>query len=156
MVRGVIGASDDAGGTGGCPAIDAAAVTATFAEVRAAHGPIRGLIHGAGVLADKLIEQKTEEQFDLVYGTKVHGLRNLLAATAQDELRLIALFSSYTGRFGRTGQVDYAAANEVLNKIAQQQSRAFAAFAEHLRQTPAEKPAGSGNQNRQCRYRRDA
>lgn len=102
---------------------DAAAVTATLAEVRAAHGPIRGLIHGAGVLADKLIEQKTEEQFDLVYGTKVHGLRNLLAATAQDDLRLIALFSSYTGRFGRTGQVDYAAANEVLNKMAQAEAR---------------------------------
>lgn len=102
---------------------DAAAVAATLAEVRAAHGPIHGLIHGAGVLADKLIEQKTEEQFDLVYCTKVHGLRNLLAATAQDELRLIALFSSYTGRFGRTGQVDYAAANEVLNKMAQAQAR---------------------------------
>jgi len=102
---------------------DAAAVATTLAEVRATHGPIRGLIHGAGVLADKLIEQKTEEQFDLVYGTKVHGLRNLLAATAQDELRLIALFSSYTGRFGRTGQVDYAAANEVLNKMAQAEAR---------------------------------
>ena len=102
---------------------DAAAVTTTLAEVRTAHGPIRGFIHGAGVLADKLIEQKTEEQFDLVYGTKVHGLRNLLAATAQDELRLIALFSSYTGRFGRTGQVDYAAANEVLNKMAQAEAR---------------------------------
>ncbi|KAF0174681.1 MAG: polyketide synthase family protein [Limisphaerales bacterium] len=102
---------------------DAAAVTATLGEVRAAHGPIRGLIHGAGVLADKLIEQKTEEQFDLVYGTKVHGLRNLFAATASDDLRLIALFSSYTGRFGRTGQVDYAAANEVLNKMAQAEAR---------------------------------
>jgi acyl transferase domain-containing protein len=102
---------------------DAAAVATTLAEVRAAHGPIRGLIHGAGVLADKLIEQKTEEQFDLVYGTKVHGLRNLLAATATDDLRLIALFSSYTGRFGRTGQVDYAAANEVLNKMAQAEAR---------------------------------
>jgi len=102
---------------------DAAAVATTLAEVRAAHGPIRGLIHGAGVLADKLIEQKTEEQFDLVYGTKVHGLRNLLAATASDDLRLIALFSSYTGRFGRTGQVDYAAANEVLNKMAQAEAR---------------------------------
>ena len=102
---------------------DAAAVTTTIAEVRAAHGPIRGLIHGAGVLADKLIEQKTEEQFDLVYGTKIHGLRNLLAATTTDDLRLIALFSSYTGRFGRTGQVDYAAANEVLNKMAQAEAR---------------------------------
>ena len=34
----------------------------------------------------------------------------------------MVLFSSSTGRFGRTGQVDYAVANEVLNKMAQQQA----------------------------------
>ena len=92
-------------------------------EFRRELGPIRGLIHGAGVLADRKIEDKTAEQFDLVYGTKVSGLRNLLNALAGDDLRLLALFSSYTGRFGRVGQVDYAAANEVLNKVAQSVSR---------------------------------
>ena len=102
---------------------DAAAVTRVLADVRSRHGAIRGLVHGAGVLADRRIEDKTEEQFDAVYGTKVTGLRNLLAALAQDELKVIALFSSYTGRFGRIGQVDYAAANEVLNKLAQQEAR---------------------------------
>jgi len=35
----------------------------------------------------------------------------------------IALFSSSTGRFGRVGQVDYAVANEVLNKTAQAEAR---------------------------------
>ena len=98
-------------------------VGAVLNEVRAKLGPIRGLIHGAGVLADKLIEDKTEEQFDLVYSTKVDGLKNLLAAVAGDDLKVLALFSSYTGRFGRTGQVDYAIANEVLNKMAQVESR---------------------------------
>jgi hypothetical protein len=38
-------------------------------------------------------------------------------------LRVLALFSSITGRLGRKGQADYAVANEVLNKIAQQQAR---------------------------------
>jgi acyl transferase domain-containing protein/NAD(P)-dependent dehydrogenase (short-subunit alcohol dehydrogenase family) len=102
---------------------DAARMSSVLEEVRAQFGPIRGVIHGAGVLADKRIEDKTGEQFDLVYGTKVDGLRNLLAATSVDDLKLLALFSSYTGRFGRTGQVDYAVANEVLNKIAQVESR---------------------------------
>lgn len=88
-------------------------------DIRRQFGPIRGLVHGAGVLADRRIEDKTEEQFDAVYHTKVSGLKNLLQALEPGELRLLALFSSYTGRFGRTGQVDYAAANEVLNKIAQ-------------------------------------
>ena len=112
---------------------DAAAVTRVLADVRSRHGAIRALVHGAGVLADRRIEDKTEEQFDAVYGTKVTGLRNLLAALAQDELKVIALFSSYTGRFGRVGQVDYAAANEVLNKLAQQEARRATRVRAHCR-----------------------
>ncbi len=99
------------------------AMAEAIAKLRAQHGPVRGVIHGAGVLADRRIEDKTTEQFDLVYGTKVDGLRNLLAAVGSDDLKVLALFSSYTGRFGRTGQVDYAAANEVLNKLAQAEAR---------------------------------
>src|SRR5206468_5511092 len=63
-----------------------------------------------------------DEQFARVVGTKVDGLQNLLRATAEDPLRVIALFSSSTGRFGRAGQADYAAANEVLNKLAQREA----------------------------------
>ncbi len=102
---------------------DAKAVSEVLGEVRLTVGAIRGLIHGAGVLADRRIEDKTDEQFREVYGTKIEGLNNLLAALEQDQLKVLALFSSYTGRFGRVGQVDYAAANEVLNKLAQRESR---------------------------------
>ncbi|MDZ4183984.1 MAG: SDR family NAD(P)-dependent oxidoreductase [Desulfuromonadales bacterium] len=102
---------------------DRAAVAAAITDLRRSHGPVKGLIHGAGVLADRLIKDKTVEQFSAVYSTKVEGLRSLLAALAIDELKFIALFSSSTGRFGRTGQVDYAVANEVLNKLAQQEAR---------------------------------
>jgi len=102
---------------------DGAALARVLNDIRRRNGAIRGLVHGAGVLADRRIEDKTPEQFDLVYGTKVAGLRNLLAALARDELKILALFSSFTGRVGRVGQVDYAAANEVLNKLAQVESR---------------------------------
>jgi NAD(P)-dependent dehydrogenase (short-subunit alcohol dehydrogenase family) len=102
---------------------DRAAVAAAINNLRRSHGPVKGLIHGAGVIADRLIKDKTVEQFTSVYSTKVEGLRSLLAALATDELKFIALFSSSTGRFGRTGQVDYAVANEVLNKMAQQEAR---------------------------------
>jgi acyl transferase domain-containing protein/NAD(P)-dependent dehydrogenase (short-subunit alcohol dehydrogenase family)/acyl carrier protein len=97
---------------------DAEAVARVLNEVRRQVGPIRGLVHGAGVLADARIEDKTPAQFDTVYGTKVGGLRALLAGVGSDELRALVLFSSSTARFGRTGQVDYAMANEVLNKLA--------------------------------------
>ncbi|WP_223913392.1 type I polyketide synthase [Geobacter sp. AOG1] len=102
---------------------DGAAVGAVIEEIRREYGPVRGIVHGAGVLADRLIVDKSREQFTAVYGTKVDGLRALLAATRDDSLRFIALFSSTTGRFGRTGQVDYAVANEVLNKLAQVEMR---------------------------------
>ncbi len=102
---------------------DAAAVQALVAEVRANLGPICGVIHGAGVLADRRIEDKTREQFERVYQTKVDGLRNLLDAVEPEELKLLVLFSSTTARFGRTGQVDYAMANEVLNKLARREAR---------------------------------
>jgi len=102
---------------------DQSAMELLLAEVRRAHGPIRGVVHGAGVLADRLITDKSPEQFEQVYSTKVYGLRSLLQATRSDELRFIALFSSSTGRFGRIGQVDYAVANEVLNKVAQAEAR---------------------------------
>ncbi|HEY6837946.1 MAG TPA: SDR family NAD(P)-dependent oxidoreductase, partial [Geobacteraceae bacterium] len=102
---------------------DPRAVADVVAELRASFGPVRGLIHGAGVLADRLITDKTAEQFERVYATKIAGLRSLLAPLEGDDLRFMALFSSSTGRFGRTGQVDYAVANEVLNKIAQFEAR---------------------------------
>jgi len=103
---------------------DAAAVKNVLTTIcQQWNAPIRGLIHGAGVLADARIEDKTAEQFERVFATKVAGLQALLRAVDPDQLRALVLFSSSTARFGRTGQVDYALANEVLNKLAQQQAR---------------------------------
>ncbi|WP_244420443.1 SDR family NAD(P)-dependent oxidoreductase [Isosphaera pallida] len=97
---------------------DAHALAQTFANLRREVGPIRGVLHGAGILADKPILAKDEDSFQQVYETKVVGLRGLLAALEPDEWRFLALFSSTTARYGRAGQVDYAVANEVLNKWA--------------------------------------
>ncbi len=102
---------------------DEQAVADQLEELRKQYGAVRGIVHGAGVLADRLIVDKTREQFNQVYGTKVLGLRSLLDATRNDDLSFIALFGSTTGRLGRSGQVDYAVANEVLNKLAQFESR---------------------------------
>ncbi|MGL6121715.1 MAG: SDR family NAD(P)-dependent oxidoreductase, partial [Shewanella sp.] len=82
--------------------------------------PITGIIHGAGVLADKHIQDKTLDELSRVYGTKVTGISNLLAALDLDQLKLIALFSSAAGFYGNTGQSDYAMSNDILNKAALQ------------------------------------
>ncbi|WP_424922513.1 SDR family oxidoreductase [Streptomyces sp. wa53] len=97
---------------------DGEAVRSVLDGVRRDWGPVTGIVHGAGVLADRLIADKTDEQFDHVLATKVGGLRALLSATEDDPLDTIILFSSVAAVFGNVGQSDYAVANEVLNHVA--------------------------------------
>jgi polyketide-type polyunsaturated fatty acid synthase PfaA len=81
-------------------------------------GRLAGVIHGAGVLADRLIEQKTIGDFQAVYSTKVEGLEALLRSLDSSRLKYLILFSSAAGFYGNPGQSDYAVANEILNKFA--------------------------------------
>lgn len=81
-------------------------------------GPVTGIIHGAGNLADKLIEKKTEQDFETVYSAKIKGLENILSCIPASQLDYLVLFSSVSGFYGNIGQTDYAMANEILNKSA--------------------------------------
>jgi NAD(P)-dependent dehydrogenase (short-subunit alcohol dehydrogenase family)/acyl carrier protein len=98
------------------------AVRTIIDAIRLDHGPIAAIIHGAGVLEDHLIIDKTPDQFERVFDTKVGGLKNLVKAARNDSLKYLVVFSSVAARFGNKGQVDYAMANEALNKIAQTES----------------------------------
>ena len=86
-------------------------------ELRDRHGRIDGVVHGAGLIEDKLLRDKTLESFDRVFSTKVAGA-HALAAKLADEARFFVLFSSVSGAFGNRGQTDYAAANDALDKLA--------------------------------------
>lgn len=86
---------------------------------------VSGILHGAGALADKFIEAKEEADFDLVYGVKVGGLRNLLDLIPPQQLDYLILFSSVAGFYGNAGQADYSIGNEVLNKLAHHLKRSF-------------------------------
>ena len=81
------------------------------------HGRIDGVIHGAGVLEDKLMRHKTGESFERVFATKLAGAQTL-ALRLRDDVRLVVLFSSISGAFGNRGQADYAAGGDALDKIA--------------------------------------
>ena len=81
-------------------------------------GEITGVIHGAGVLADKRIENKTESDYDSVFRTKVVGLFEILKTVSMDRIEHFVLFSSAAGFYGNEAQADYALANEILNKQA--------------------------------------
>jgi hypothetical protein len=97
---------------------DRAALADTLRPALARLGPAAGLIHGAGALADRPIERKSEADFDRVYGTKVGGLANLLDCLPIEQLEHLVLFASAAGFYGNPGQSDYALANEVLNRVA--------------------------------------
>jgi acyl transferase domain-containing protein/NAD(P)H-dependent flavin oxidoreductase YrpB (nitropropane dioxygenase family)/NADP-dependent 3-hydroxy acid dehydrogenase YdfG len=81
-------------------------------------GRLDGVIHGAGVIEDKLIQDKPAESFDRVFDTKVDSAFVLSRKLRPEGLKFLIFFSSVTARFGNRGQGDYAAANEVLNKLA--------------------------------------
>jgi acyl transferase domain-containing protein/short-subunit dehydrogenase len=81
-------------------------------------GGIAGVIHGAGVIEDKLLRDKTPESFDRVFGTKVDSALLLARKLDPARLKFLSVYASITSRYGNRGQSDYAAANEVLSKLA--------------------------------------
>jgi acyl transferase domain-containing protein/NAD(P)H-dependent flavin oxidoreductase YrpB (nitropropane dioxygenase family) len=98
---------------------DAVAVRNVVEEIYGRWGRIDGVIHGAGVIEDRMLADKTPESFRRVFSTKVDGARALAAAFAgRDPVRFFALFGSVSGVFGNPGQVDYSAANDALDTLA--------------------------------------
>ncbi len=81
-------------------------------------GKVTGIIHGAGRLADKYIQDKTAQDFENVLSVKLDGMLSLLTATDIMSLDYLIMFSSVAGYYGNVGQSDYAVANEILSKAA--------------------------------------
>lgn len=87
-------------------------------KITTSFGTITGVIHGAGRLADKYIQDKTEADFENVLSVKLDGLLSLLGAVDLNQLDNLILFSSVAGFYGNVGQTDYAIANDILSKAA--------------------------------------
>lgn len=81
-------------------------------------GKIDAVINGAGVIEDAYIKDKSLASFDRVFGTKVDAALTLASRLQMDTLKYLIFFSSVVGRTGNAGQIDYVAANEVMNKLA--------------------------------------
>jgi acyl transferase domain-containing protein/acyl carrier protein len=86
-------------------------------ELARALGPLRGIVHAAGVLDDGLLEQQRVDRLARVLAPKA-GVLHLDALTAEDELDFFVLFSSAAALIGAPGQSNYAAANGLLEAVA--------------------------------------
>jgi NAD(P)-dependent dehydrogenase (short-subunit alcohol dehydrogenase family)/SAM-dependent methyltransferase len=89
-----------------------------LAAIEAAMPPLRGIVHGAGVLDDAMLTHQTWERFKRVLRAKTEGAWNLHRLTVDVPLDFFVLFSSMASLFGSPGQSNHAAANAFLDALA--------------------------------------
>ncbi|MCR9142859.1 MAG: type I polyketide synthase [bacterium] len=77
--------------------------------------PIKGVIHSAGVIKDRLIAQMSWDDFEAVLVPKISGSLNLHQFTG--DLDFFVTFSSLTSIVGTGGQSNYAAANAFMDGL---------------------------------------
>jgi len=112
---------------------DAAQVQQWIAAIRDEHGPLHGIVHSAGMLADSFILRKASAGFQEVLAPKVAGTVHLDEASKDLELDFFVLFSSTSGAFGNPGQADYATANAFMDRFAAHRNAQVAAKLRHGR-----------------------
>jgi acyl transferase domain-containing protein/NAD(P)-dependent dehydrogenase (short-subunit alcohol dehydrogenase family) len=100
-----------------CDVRDPVQVRSLFASVQQSHGRIDGVVFAAGTIEDKLLEDKSAESFDRVFGVKAEGVFHVAQALDWERVPFFVAFSSVAGRFGNRGQCDYAAANDLLSRF---------------------------------------
>lgn len=86
-------------------------------DVTRQYGPISGVVHGAGIIEDKFLADKAGDSWSRVVETKVIGLLLLQKYVDPQTLKFFTVFSSVAGRYGNSGQSDYACANELMNRV---------------------------------------
>jgi myxalamid-type polyketide synthase MxaE and MxaD len=96
----------------------AAEVDGIFAQIKERLPPLRGIVHAAGVLEDRTLQEMGEEQFWKPIRPKVLGAWNLHAASRSLSLDFFVMYSSAAALLGSPGQGNYAAANAFLDALA--------------------------------------
>lgn len=96
---------------------DEPALVRLLGEVQSRLGGIKGVVHGAGIIEDKRVADKTGDSWSRVVETKVMGLLLLQKHLDAAHLEFFVVLSSVAGRYGNSGQADYATANELMNRL---------------------------------------
>ncbi|WP_406674800.1 type I polyketide synthase [Nonomuraea sp. N2-4H] len=101
-----------------CDVADRDALAALLEQIPDAH-PLRAVVHTAGVSANAVIEDLTPDLLDRVAAPKADAAWHLHELTQKHDLAEFVLFSSSASLVDSPGQGNYAAANALLNALAE-------------------------------------
>ena len=83
--------------------------------LRNQHGPIKGVVHCAGIGNDVPLEKKRKEEFEKILNVKMKATWILDKLTIPDNLDFFLLSSSISSLLGGIGKGDYTAGNTYLD-----------------------------------------
>jgi acyl transferase domain-containing protein/acyl carrier protein len=104
--------------TGCLDASDEPGTRALVEEIEKKYGPVRGVLHSAGMPGAGVIALKEKEQADLVVKSKLHGTLILHDIFRERKLDFFFLFSSVSAIFGEAARIDYTGANSFMDSFA--------------------------------------
>jgi len=87
-------------------------------HIRTGGRPVRGIIHAAGCVDDRLLVNMTETEFTAVMAPKISGARALHNTFKGHDLEFFVMFGSAGSVIASPGQGNYAAANAFLDAFA--------------------------------------
>ncbi|WP_433545012.1 type I polyketide synthase [Streptomyces sp. CA-294286] len=102
-----------------CDTADRNALAAVLADVPDAH-PLTAVVHAAAVVDDGVLDDLTPERLTAVHRAKALTALHLDELTRDLDLSAFVMFSSVAGAVGTPGRSVAAAANAVLDALAQQ------------------------------------
>ncbi|GAA3487910.1 type I polyketide synthase [Streptomyces cremeus] len=102
-----------------CDTADRDALAAVLADIPDAH-PLTAVVHAAAAVDDGVLDDLTPERLTAVHRAKALTALHLDELTRERDLSAFVLFSSVAGAVGTPGRAAVAAANAVLDALAQQ------------------------------------
>ncbi|KAF7846251.1 hypothetical protein BT93_L4765, partial [Corymbia citriodora subsp. variegata] len=101
-----------------CDIADKRSAQIAFDDCEKNMPPICGIIQGAMVLQDSLVERMTHDQWNGAIRPKVHGSWNLHERFSSKNIEFFILLSSLSGIVGLPAQCNYAAGNAYQDALA--------------------------------------